>query len=82
MEKSWIIICVSTSGRCLFAGYSEFIYPRNSYLHPLCNCYIPLHPTAGLDPIDPSALHPAGLSMSPDLKCLVFAPVLEHDPVV
>jgi len=28
-------------------------------------CYIPLHPTARPDPIDSSALHPAGLSMSP-----------------
>jgi len=29
-------------------------------------CFIPLHPTAGPNPIDFSALHPAGLMMSPD----------------
>ena len=39
VEKSWIIICISTSGRGLFAAYSQFIYPRNRYSHPLV-----LHP--------------------------------------
>jgi hypothetical protein len=34
-EKSWFILCLSTSG-ALFTGYSQFIYPRNNYFHPLC----------------------------------------------
>ena len=36
VEKSWIIICISTSGEGLFAGYSQFIYPWNRYFHLLC----------------------------------------------
>src|SRR5258706_2396695 len=29
-------MCISTSGSDLFTGYSQFIYPWNSYYHPLC----------------------------------------------
>ena len=36
MEKSWIIICISTSGEGLFADYSQFIYHHNRYFQALC----------------------------------------------
>jgi hypothetical protein len=34
-EKAWFILCLSTSGGGFFTGYSQFIYPRNNYFHPL-----------------------------------------------
>jgi len=39
-------MCISTSGSDLFTGYSQFIYPQNSYFHP--SCYV-LRSKLGLD---------------------------------
>jgi len=46
--------------------YSLFLPCLVAYISLVGYCYIPLHPTAGPDPIDSSAFHPAGLTMSPD----------------
>jgi len=41
-------MCISNSRRGLFIGYSQFIYPQNSYFHPMCLGFGIGHPTLWL----------------------------------